>query len=82
MVFSVSSDYVVRRNTVVTPKDTTLETIATLCAFVVAVSTFNSCCTALFNGQHIQQTVDAKVGRQVLQVSTARDSTLSSTFWT
>jgi len=80
-VFFVSPDYVVPSDTVVTPEYTTLEAIATLCTSVVAVSAFNSCCTALFNGQHIQQTVDAKVGRQVLQVSTARNFTLSSTFW-
>jgi hypothetical protein len=70
-----------RCNTVVTPECTTLEAVQTVGAFFVAVSTFDTCSVALFDGQHIQQTVDAKVGWQVLQVSTARDSTLSSTFW-
>ena len=52
-VLSVSSDYVVRGNVVVTPKETALETIATLKTSFVAISTFDPYCTALFKGQHI-----------------------------
>jgi len=70
----------VRTDTVVTPECTTLEAVQTVSAFLVTVSTFGTCSVALFDGQHIQQTVDSKTGRQVLQVSTARDSTLFSTF--
>ena len=81
-VFFISSDYVVRSDTVVTPECTTLEAVQTLYAFFVAISTFDACRITLFDGQHIKQAVDAKVGRQFLQVSTTRDSALSSTFWT
>ena len=53
----------------------------TLYGSFVAISTFHSGGMTLFDRQHMKQTVDAKVGRQVLQVSTARDSTFSSTLW-
>jgi len=81
-VFFIGSDYVVRSDTVVTPECTTLEAVQTLYAFFLAISTFDACRITLFDGQHIKQAVDAKVGRQILQVSTTRDSGLSSTFWT
>ena len=68
-------------NTVVTPECTTLETVQTLRTSFVAISTFHSGRISLFDCQHIKQTVDTKDGRQVLQVSIARDSALSSTFW-
>jgi len=80
-VFFISSHYVVPSDAVVTPECTTLEAVQTLGALFVAVSTFDSRSVTLFNGQHIKETVDAKIGRQILQVSTARDSTLSSAFW-
>ena len=61
------------------PERTTLEAVKTLGAFLVAISTLHRLGIALFNGQHIQQPVDAKVGRQVVKIST-RNSILSSTF--
>ena len=80
-MFFISSDYVVRSDTVVTPESTTREAVQTLYGSFVAISTFHSGGMTLFDRQHMKQTVDAKVGRQVLQVSTARDSTFSSTLW-
>ena len=68
-------------NTEVTPEDTTLETITTLETYFVAFFAFDSSFTALFNGKHIQQSIDSKVGRQIIELSTTGDSTLSSTFW-
>ena len=59
----------------------TLEAVKTLNSSFVAISTFYSGGMTLFDRQHMKQTVDEKVGRQVLQVSTARDSTFSSTLW-
>ena len=65
-----------------TPECTTLETVETLRGFLVAISTFDSNSIALFNGQNIKQTVGAKVGWQVVKISTSWDSTLFSAFGT
>ena len=64
-----------------TPECTTLETVETMRAFLVAIPTLHSCDIALFYGQYIQQTVDSKVGRQLVKISTSRDFTLFSTLW-
>ena len=64
-----------------TPECTTLKTVETLRAFLVAISTLHFRSVALFDGQHIKQTVDAKVCGQVIQSSTIWYSTLSSAFW-
>ena len=64
-----------------TPECTTLETVETLRALLVAISTLYTSCVALFDCQHIKQTIDSKVGWQVVEAS-ARDFALSSTFRT
>ena len=79
-MFFISSDYAVPSNTVVTPECTTLEAVETVGAFVVTVSTFDTCSAKRFDGQHTWQTVDSEISRQVLHVATTGDSTLFSTF--
>ena len=64
-----------------TPECTTLETVETLVPFLVTISTLYAGGITFFDCQHIKQTVDSKVGGQVVEAS-ARDSALSPTFWT
>ena len=64
-----------------TPECTTLETVETLVPLLVTISTLYASGITLFDCQHIKQTVDSKVGGQVVETS-ARDSALSPTFWT
>ena len=64
-----------------TPECTTLKAVETLGVLLVAISTLYASCITLFDCQHIKQTVDSKVGGQVVETS-AWDSALSSTFWT
>ena len=52
-MFFISSDYVVRGDTVITPESTTLEAVQALGAFRVAVATFDPCSATLLDGQHI-----------------------------
>ena len=61
-----------------TPECTTLETVETLGALPVTISTLYASCVTLFDCQHIEQTIDSKVGRSVVEPS-ARDFALSST---
>ena len=70
------------REAVFTPKRTTLETVETVCASFVAVTTFHASCVALSNGQHIQEAVYSEVGWKLAGISTAWDSDLLATFGT
>ena len=72
--------YIMQTNTVITPECTTLETIKAVFALFVAISTLHTACIALFYGQNIEQTVNTKVCRQILQVSIPRDSEFLSAF--
>ncbi len=83
MVSSIALDSIMKAYAIgFTPERTALEAVETLGAFLVAVSTFDCGGIALLNGQYIQQTVDAKVGRQLVKISASRDFTLSSAFRT
>ena len=55
-----------------TPKHTTLETIRTLGALLLTVSTSNLAGFAFFNGQHINQAVQIKTGGKIFQIATIR----------
>ena len=74
---AIMKDYAVG----LTPECATLEAVETLGALLVAISTLYANGITFSDGQHIKQTIDSKVGGQVVEVS-ARDSALSSTFWT
>ena len=69
-------------DTVFTPEEATLETVETVGASLVAVSTFHASCVALFNGQHIQEAVYLEVGGKLAGISTSWDPCFLSTFWT
>ena len=60
-------------DTFITPERTTLEAVATLVAFFLAVSTLDRPCIALLDGQHIKQTVNFKVCWQSVKISVSRD---------
>ena len=60
-------------DTLITPERTTLKAVATLVAFFLAVSTLNPACIALFDCQHIKQTVNFKVCWQSVKISVSRD---------
>ena len=62
------------------PESTTLEAIKALGAALFAISTLNSSNTALFDGQHVKETVDAKVSWKILKISTSRNLNLFPTF--
>ena len=55
-----------------TPKHATLETIRTLGAILLTVSTSNLAGFAFFNGQHINQAVQIKTGGKIFQIATIR----------
>ena len=59
-------------DTFITPERTTLKAVGTLVAFFRAVSTFDAACIALFDGQHIKQTVKFKVCWQSVKISVSR----------
>ena len=69
-------------DTVFTPEETTLETVETVGASLVAVSTFRSSCVALFNGQDIQEAVYFEVGGKLAGISTSWDPNFLATLWT
>ena len=62
------------------PECTTLEAVKALGAALFAIPTLNSSSTALFDGQHVKETVDAKVSWKILKISASRDLNLFSTF--
>ena len=68
-------------NTVVTPESKTLKEVETVCALLVTVPTIGLSSITPFNGRHIKQTVDWKIGGQSVEVSFT-DPSLSSTFRT
>ena len=70
------------RDALFTPERTALETVQTVSASLVAVSTFHASCVALFNGQHIQEAVYSEVGGKLARISTSWDPNFLATFWT
>jgi len=79
-VFFIGFDAIMEAYTVgFTPECTTLEAVETLRALLVTISTLYASCVTLFDCQHIKQTIDSKIGGQVVEAS-ARVSALSSTF--
>ena len=70
------------RDAVFTAESTALETVETVGASLVAVSTFHASCVALFNGQHIQEAVYSEVGGKLAGISTSWDPNFLATFWT
>ena len=81
MVLFIRFDAVMQRQTVITPEGTTLEAVRTFSAFSVAIATLDAACIALFDGQHIQQTIDSKVCRQSVKTTASRDSEVLPTLW-
>ena len=81
-MFFIGFDAIMEAYTIsFTPECTTLETVETLVPLLVAIPTLYASGFTLFDCQHIKQTVDSKVGGQVVETF-ARDSALSPTFWT
>ena len=80
MVPFIGSDSIMQTDRLITPECTTLETIKTVFALFVAISTLHTACIALFYGQNIEQTVNTKVCRQCSEVSILRDSEFLSAF--
>ena len=62
------------------PESTTLKAVKALGAALFAIPTLNSSSTALFDGQHVKETVDTKVSWKILKISTSRDLNLFLTF--
>jgi len=78
-VFLIGFDAIMKAYTVgFTPEYTTLEAVETLRALLVTISALYASGITLFYCQHIKQTIDSKVGGQVVEAS-ARDFALSST---
>ena len=81
-MFFICLDRVVWRDTLFTPERIALETVETVGASLVAVSTFRATCVALFNGQDIQDAVYSEVGGKLAGISTFRDPNFLATLWT
>ena len=62
------------------PESTTLKAVKALGATLFAISTPDFSSIALFDGQHVKETVDAKVGWKILKISTSGSFYLFSTF--
>ena len=62
MIF-VSADDVMSPNAIFAPEDATFETVKTVGAGVVTVSTLHTSVVAVLNGHYIQQTVHSEVSR-------------------
>ena len=72
---------IVKTDTVIlAPESTTLKAVKALGAALFAIPTLNSSNTALFDGQHVKETVDAKVSWKILKISTSRNMNLFPTF--
>ena len=82
MVFFIGFDAIIQTDAVTTPKRATLETVGAFSASSVAISALDATCIALFDGQHIQQTVDSKVCRQSGKITVSRDPEVFPTLWT
>ena len=68
-------DHIVETDAVIAPERVRLETVVAFSAFFAAISkgTLYAACIALFDGQHIQQTVDSEVCRQSGKITVSRD---------
>ena len=62
------------------PECTTLEAVKALGAALFAIPTPDFSSIALFDDQHVKETVDAKVGWKILKISTSRNMNLFPTF--
>jgi len=58
-----------------------VETVGSLGAFLLAVSTSHLAASALFYCQHINQAIQIKTGWKILQIATFRYSANGLTFW-
>ena len=67
---------------VIAPEGATLEAVTALLASFVAISALDAACIALFDGQHIQQTVYAEVCGQRVKITVSRDPEVLPTLWT
>ena len=61
------------------PERTASEAVGRFLSSFVAISTLNATGVALCDGQSIQQTVQAKVRRQSVEITVSRDSEVSPT---
>ena len=73
-VIFIASNDVVSNQALFTPKHATLETIRSLGAFLVAISTSYLAGFALFNSEYIDQAVQIKTGWKIFQIATFRYS--------
>ena len=64
-VFPVSSQNIVGGHTLITVKDTTLETVRNFRSLLVAVSTFHLSLLAFFDGKNIDQAIQIKAGWKI-----------------
>ena len=82
MMFFIDSDAIMQTDAVIAPKGAALEAVVAFSASFVAISTLDAACIALFDGQHIQQTIDSKVCRQSVQITVSGNSEVLPTLWT
>ena len=82
MMFFIRSDAIMQTDAVIAPKRATLEAVVAFAASSVAISALDAACITLFDGQHIQQTVDSKVCRQSVKITVSRDPEVLPTLWT
>ena len=79
MIFIALND-VMCNEALFTPKHATLETVRTVGALLLTVSTSNLAGFAFFNGQHINEAVQIKTGGKIFQIATIRHSANNLTF--
>ena len=82
MMFFIGSDAIMQTDAVTTLEGATLEAVGAFSASFVAISAFDAACIALFDGQHIQQTIDSEVCRQSVKITVSRDPEVLPTLWT
>jgi len=80
VIFIVSHD-VVACYTLLTIKYATLETVRSLGAFLLAVSTSYLTTSALFDCHYINQAIQIKTGWKIFQIATFRYSANGLTIW-
>ena len=81
-MFFIGSDTIMQTDAVITPEGATLEAVGAFSASFVAISALDAACIALFDGQHIQQTIDTKVCGQSVKIAASRDPEVLSTLRT
>ena len=79
-MFFIRYYHIVANDASLAPEYTTLEAVKAFGALHIAISTLNSISTALFDGQRVKETVDAKVSWKILKISTSRNLNLFPTF--